>query len=137
MRRGREFYSGQYEKAIELHSNGISVKDIARELGVSYSTAYHWIKGIRKPDKGNVRDFVSHIEKSGPLPAVKIKDKFPKHNELFLIAEKRGIAIKRHIMSRGFGEYRTWYYLPGQEELLKKRLDELFTLIKRVKSRFI
>jgi hypothetical protein len=39
-------------------------------------------------------------------------------------------------MSRQFKEYRTWYYLSGQEELLKQRLDALFSAIKQVKSRF-
>ncbi len=136
MRRGREFYSEKYDKAVEMHRNGRTVKDIAKELGISYSAAYHWVKGIRQPDKGNVLQFHAYLQQNGPTPVIKVKEKFPKHNELFLISKSRGINIKRHVMNRRFGEYRTWYYLPGQEELLKQRLDELFLAIKRIKGKF-
>ncbi len=136
MRRGREFYSGQYEKAMELHSKGMKIKQIAKELGISYSAAYHWVRGIRQPDKGNITEFINYLQENGPMPVIKIKDKFPKHNELFLIASKRGIDIRRHTMGRQFKEYRTWYYLLGQEKILEQRLDALFSVIKQVKSKF-
>ena len=136
MRRGREFYSDKYEKAIQHYSKGMSIKEIAKELGISYSACYHWIKGLRQPEKGNVSQFLAYLEANGPIPAVKIKDRFPKHNELFLIASRRGLDVRRHTMSRQFSGYRTWYYLPGQEQLLQQRLDELFAAIRKVKSRF-
>ena len=136
MRRGREFYSTQYEKAIELHNKGLAIKNIAKELGISYSAAYHWVKGIRHPAKGNVIQFLAYLKENGPTPAIKIKDKFPKHNELFLIAKQRNLAIKRHVMGRQFKEYRTWYYLPGQENILQQRLDTLYSVIKQVKKKF-
>ncbi len=132
MRRGREFYSEKYDKAVELHNKGRSIKEIAAELNVSYSAAYHWIKGLRQPKTGNLTEFITYIEKSGPVPALVIKDEFPKHNELFLIAGKRGIDVRRHVMSKKLGEYRTWYYLPGQEEALQQRLDALFETIKKI-----
>ena len=135
MRRGREFYSGHYEKAIELHKKGMKIKDIARELGVSYSAAYHWAKGLRQPEKGNVSQFLDYLKENGPMPAIKIKERFQKHNELFLIAQRRGIDVRRHVMSRKFSEYKTWYYLDGQEELLQQRLDDLFSAIRKVKSK--
>ena len=136
MRRGREFYSDKYQKAMELYSKGTGIKQIAKELGVSYSACYHWVKGIRQPEKGNVAGFIDYIKTNGPMPAIKIKEKFPKHNELFLIANQRSLDVRRHTMSRQFSGYRTWYYLPGQEEQLKARLDKLFETIRKVKSRF-
>jgi hypothetical protein len=136
MRRGREFYSDKYEKALDMHVKGMEIKQIAKELGISYSACYHWIKGLRQPEKGNVVDFIDYIKTNGPMPAIKIKEKFPKHNELFLIANQRSLDVRRHTMSRQFHEYRTWYYLPGQEQALQQRLDELFAAIKKVKSKF-
>ena len=57
MRKGREFYSQNYEKVIELHKKGMSVKDIASRLNMSYSAVYHWTRGLRKPEKGNLLNF--------------------------------------------------------------------------------
>ena len=135
MRRGREFYSENYSKAVELYKQGLSVKQISSDLGLSYSAVYHWVKGLRSPEKGNITDFLYYLKKNGPMPVVKLKANFPKHNELFLTAEHRGLGVRRHTMARKFGEYNTWYYLPGQEVLLKERLDELFEVITKVKEK--
>jgi hypothetical protein len=124
VRKGRETYQQSYSKALELHARGKSVKEIAAELGVSYSAAYHWVRGIRKPEAGNVRDFESYLKDKGPSPAAEISKKFPKHNEIFHVAKERGIPVKRWVTSRPrtFGAYATWYYLSGQEAELKKRV---------------
>jgi len=61
------------------------------------------------------------------MPVIEVEKKFAKHNELFLMANRRGLKVKRHILQRKFKQYATWYYLEGQEPLLEKRLDELFS----------
>ena len=134
MRRGRETYGKKYEEAMALHKEGKSVNEIASSLGISYSAAYHWIKGLRKPEKGNVNEFVDYLRSEGPLPTIEVEKKFPKHNELFLMANKRGLTVKRHVLKRKFSKYAIWYYLDGQEELLEKRLNELFSTIEKVKK---
>ena len=50
LRRGRELYSKKYDEAMKLHTEGKSVNEIAAALGVSYSAAYHWINGFKKPE---------------------------------------------------------------------------------------
>jgi transposase len=32
-----------------IHRNGISIKIMAAEIGVSYHTAYYWMRGKKKP----------------------------------------------------------------------------------------
>ncbi|MEM7819813.1 MAG: helix-turn-helix domain-containing protein [Candidatus Aenigmatarchaeota archaeon] len=135
MRRGREFYSKNYEKVLELYNQGKSIKEISNQLNISYSCVYHWIKGLRKPDIGNINLFIDFIKNNGPIPIMNIKEKFPKHNELFLTASRRGLPIKRFMLGRKFGEYSTWYLLEGQEELLKDRIEELFLKIREFKER--
>ena len=130
MRKGREFYSETYEKALKLHKDGKSVKEVAEQLNISYSAAYHWIKGIRKPDTGNINEFVSFLKGNGPKPVLEMQEKFPKHNELFLTASRRGLPVKRLVLGRKFREYSTWYLLDGQEQLLEQRIEELFGKIK-------
>lgn len=137
MRRGREFYSGNYEKVISLHNKGLTVSEIASHLGISYSCAYHWVRGLRKPSGGRLNDFEGFLEKNGPVAVIEIKDKFPKHNELFLTACRRGLPIKRHVLGRRFGEYSTWYFLAGQEEKMKERIKELFDKYKELKEKLI
>ena len=135
MRRGRQLYGKLYDEAIKLHGEGKSVNDIAAQLGISYSAAYHWIKGIRKPEKGNVNEFDKYLQDNGPMPVIEVEKKFAKHNELFLMANRRGLKIKRHVLPRKYKTYATWYYLDGQEALLEKRLQELFSTIKTVKEK--
>ena len=127
MRKGREFYSKNYEKVMDLHKSGVSTRDIADRLGLSYSCIYHWVKGLRKPDTGNISDFENFLVKNGPTAVIDIKDSFPKHNELFLTASRRGLLVKRYALSRKFGEYSTWYFMAGQENELNSRLEELFS----------
>lgn len=134
MRRGRQLYSRKYEEAMKLHGDGKSVNEIAAQLGISYSAAYHWIKGLRKPEEGNLNVFEKHLQENGPLPAIEIAKTFPKHNELFLMSNKRSMKIKRRVLKRRYGDYATWYYLEGQEALLEERLAELFAKIEKVKG---
>lgn len=135
MRRGKEFYDRNYEKVMELHQQGMSVREIAAKLGMSYSAVYHWVRGLRKPSSGNVTEFLQHLKSKGPLPAAELKQEFPKHNELFLISGKRGEPVKRYVLDRKFGEYSTWYFLSGQEEVLRKRIRGMFETIKDFSSR--
>lgn len=134
MRKGREFYSKHYDRAVSMYKSGTSIKDIARQLGISYSAVYHWVRGIRKPESGNINEFVDFLQEQGPTPAGKIEEKFPKHNELFLIASRRSLPVKRLYLGRKFKEFSTWYLLDGQEELLKKRVENLFSKIEEFKS---
>ncbi|MFA4820372.1 MAG: helix-turn-helix domain-containing protein [Candidatus Aenigmatarchaeota archaeon] len=135
MRRGRQLYSKKYDEAIKLHSEGKSINDIAQQLDISYSAAYHWIKGLRKPELGNINEFEKFLQEKGPMPVIEIEKTFPKHNELFLMSNKRGTKIKRRILKRRFGSYATWYYLEGQETLLEQRLQELFDKVKDVREK--
>lgn len=132
MRRGKEFYDKNYQLAVKMHEQGLSVKEIAAKLNISYSAVYHWVKGLRKPSAGNVTEFLSFLKEKGPMPVAEIKGKFPKHNELFLISGKRGEPIRRYITDRRLEEYATWYFLEGQEQLLKERIKKMFGAIKRL-----
>ena len=134
MRKGREIYPEKYEQAVKLYKSGMPIKEIAEKLSISYSCAYHWAKGLRKPEEGNVAAFVALLRSSGPLPVVDIKEKFPKHNELFLIASRRGLPIMRRVLYRKLDDYSTWYFLPGQEKELDIRISQLYNKIKNVKE---
>ncbi|MBI2584141.1 MAG: helix-turn-helix domain-containing protein [Candidatus Aenigmarchaeota archaeon] len=127
MRQGREIYSDKYEIAIKLYKEGIDIPEIAKRLGISYSAAYHWVKGIRKPDTGNIKEFELFLKDNGPANAADVKSRFPKHNEIFLTAKKRGIIIGRYEMKnkKFFGESATWYFLKGQEDELKARIKQM------------
>lgn len=121
---------------MEMHKSGIGISDIASRLNMSYSAVYHWVKGLRKPGHGNIKEFESAVL-SGPVAAAEIKDEFPKHNELFLISAKRGLPLKRYMMGRRYGEYSTWYFAGGQEEKLKERLKEFFAKYKELREKLI
>ena len=135
MRRGRQLYGKKYEEALKLHSDGKSINEIAAALGVSYSAAYHWIKGLRKPESGNLNEFEKYLRESGPMPAIEIEKKFPKHNELFLMSNKRGMVIRRKILGRRFGGYAVWYYIDGQETRLDERTNELFAKVEETRKK--
>ncbi len=137
MRKGREFYPQLYDKAISLYKKGLSIKEIAQKLGISYSCAYHWIKGLRKPEQGNLLRFIDFIKKHGPIPVAEIKDHFPKHNELFLISSRRGLGIRRYTLKRKYGEYSTWYYFLGQEHFLEKKIKTLIEKYKENLEKFV
>jgi len=139
MRRGREFYSQNYQKVMELHGQGLSIKEIADKLGISYSAVYHWVKGLRKPEPGNLISFKKFLEKNGPTPVADIVVIFPKHNEIYHVAKSRGIDIQRYVIPKkvmNVGDYRTWYYLKGQENELKKRINELKEKYEKIVKRF-
>lgn len=135
LRKGRETYGKKYDEAMALHAQGKSPREIAAALGISYSAAYHWVKGLRTPEKGNVNEFIDYFRKEGPMPAIEVEKIFPKHNELFLMANKRGLTVKRHVLKRKFAKYSIWYYLDGQEALLETRLKELFDTIKNARDK--
>ena len=137
MRRGREFYSGRYDNVIKLHEKGFSVGEIASQLGVSYSCVYHWVRGLRKPSSGKLNEFEDFIRKGGPVSVMDIKEHFPKHNELFLTASRRGMPIKRYRMSRRLSDYSTWYFIEGLEAELKERIKELLDKYKELKEKLI
>lgn len=134
MRQGREIYSDKYEKALELYKQDKSVNEIAKELNVSYSAAYHWVKGLRKPEAGNVNEFVEFLRNNGPVAVFDIQERFPKHNELFLTASRRGLPLKRIVLGRKYKEYSTWYLLDGQETAAKQKIEQLFSKIKEFKN---
>ncbi|MBI4019305.1 MAG: helix-turn-helix domain-containing protein [Candidatus Aenigmarchaeota archaeon] len=136
MRQGRQAYPALYEKAVLLAGQGIAIKDIARQLGVSYSACYHWVNGLRKPDEGNLNSFVDEIKQNGPLPAASM-NKFPKHNELFLTASRRGMGIKRYMLPKKLGDYSTWYFVSGQEDKLKEGVLELVKKYKELKQELL
>lgn len=135
IRKGREFYGAKYEEALRLYEEGLSIKDIAKKLSISYSAAYHWIKGLRKPEKGNVNEFFQFIEKEGPVSAFSAEKKFPKHNELFLMASRRSLPMKRVYLGKKYKELATWYFVPGQESELEKRLESLFSDIEDARNK--
>jgi transposase len=137
MRRGRQHYSLLYEKTMALHKSGLGTREISEKLGISYSACYHWIKGLRKPDAGNLKEFEDYVTKNGPVAAADIKERFPKHNEIFLTASRRGMQIKRHRLPRKYGEYAVWYFVKGQEDALKADLEELFIKYKELRQRII
>ena len=137
IRKGREFYSGQYDNVIKLHEKGLTVSEIASQLGISYSCVYHWVKGLRKPSSGKLNDFEEVITKDGPISVMDIKERFPKHNELFLTASRRGLPIKRYRLGRKLGDYATWYFIEGQENELKERIKELLDKYKELKEKLI
>jgi len=136
-RRGREFYSKNYDEAINLYKNGSSVREIADKLKISYSCAYHWTRGLRKPETGNLLEFEKFLRENGPTPIIDIKERFPKHNELFLTASRRGMPIKRYVLSRRFGEFSTFYFISNQEKELRKRIKELMDKYKELRERVI
>ncbi len=135
LRRGREFYGNKYEEAVLLHGKGMGIRDIAKQLGVSYSTAYHWVKGLRKPEPGNVNEFVKFLGLNGPSAAVHVMRRFPKHNELFLMASRRGVPVKRAYLGKKYKELATWYYLVGQEKQLEERVCAVKQKVEALKAR--
>lgn len=135
LRKGRETYGAKYDEAIKLYEQGFTPKQVSEKLSISYSCAYHWVKGLRKPETGNVSLFVEHLQKNGPLPVVDVKQKFPKHNELFLIASRRGLPLARRVLDKSLADYSTWYFLKGQEEQLDSRIKMLQEKIRNVKER--
>jgi hypothetical protein len=134
LRKGREFYNQHYSRVIELYNSGLSASQIAKQLGISYSCVYHWTRGLRKPASGALVKFQTFLEK-GPSPVMEIKKHFPKHNELFLTARRRGLPVKRKILPRKFGQYALWYYIEAQENELKKQLAELVKKYKEVREK--
>lgn len=135
MRRGREYYGRKYEEALRLYKEGRSAGAIAKELGISYSAAYHWVRGLRKPGGGRVNAFVQFLKEKGPQPAEELGDFFPKHNDLFLIASRRGLPVKRLLLGRELKDYSTWYFLDGQEEEIRKRVGGMLEKIKEAKDK--
>ena len=135
LRRGREFYGKKVEEAVALYSQGVEIKEIASRLGISYSAAYHWVKGLRKPEAGNVNGFFAFLQSNGPSAALHIMKRFPKHNELFLMASRRGLGVKRIYLGRKYRELATWYYLEGQQRQLDAKIGEIRAKVTEARDR--
>ena len=137
IRKGKEFYYQQYEKAMQLHSYGKSAKEISLELNVSYSSVYTWIKG-KRIEKGSINELVEFLEKNGPSPVIFVKEMFPSHDDLYHTARERGIRIRRYCTkSKMFGNASNWYYLNEQEDELKKRILDMVKKYKELKEKFV
>lgn len=137
MRQGKELYTKKYDEAMGLFKKGMHPREIAEKLGISFSAVYSWTRKGKKPSSGIYEEFRNFLEENGPQPVLEIKKKFPKHSETYLTAKDRGIQIKRMKLSRLMADYSIWYYLPGQEEELKKRVDEVITRRKELQERFL
>lgn len=137
MRKGKEYYTKKYKKAKELHKQGLSIKKIAKKLNVSYSAAYAWIKKNRKPKKGQLVKFIEFLKENGPQTKPQLKKEFPKYNELYHIAVKRKKKVKRKILDPKYKQFRTWYYLKGQEKKLEKRINKLKQKYKQLKAKLL
>ncbi|MCD6215798.1 MAG: hypothetical protein B6U68_03030 [Candidatus Aenigmarchaeota archaeon ex4484_14] len=138
MRKGKEFYNKIYSQFLELAKKGASAKEISKSLNISYSTAYAWLVKKRKPKNSALMEFRNFLRKNGPTAASELKKKIPKHNEFYHISSKRGLGIRRmHIKGLRLGQYAYWYYLDGQEELLKKRIKSLVKKYKKAKEKII
>ncbi len=134
MRKTKEFYIEKYEKAIELWKKGLSIKNIASRLDVSYSAVYAWIKG-RKPVDSKIIKFIKFLKANGPTPLAEIKKKFPKHSEIYTTAVHRGFKILRYKLPRKFGDYSIWYLLPQQEANLKEEVEKFLKTFDKIKNR--
>ncbi|MFH1631196.1 MAG: helix-turn-helix domain-containing protein [Candidatus Aenigmatarchaeota archaeon] len=123
MRKTKEAYTDLYDKVNTLKKQGKTAPEIAKILGVSYSSANRWVKGTKR-EQSTITTFVEHIRKNGPTPIQDIQKMFKKHNELYLVARNRGLGIRRYTTSspRRLGNLSTWYYLKGQESELKIRV---------------
>jgi predicted transcriptional regulator len=137
MRKGREFYSQNYDEVMRLHREGMSVNDISKKMNMSYSCVYHWVKGLRKPEKGNLVSFESFLRQNGPTPVAELKDKFPKHNDFFLTALRRNMQLKRCVLPRKYGFYSTWYFIEGQENLLSERVKDMLVKYREAKEKIV
>lgn len=123
MRQGKEVYSKKHEEAMRLFEEGFHPKEIAEKLGISFSAVYSWTVKGKKPRPGIVEEFEKFIQTNGPTPLIEIAKIFPKHSEIFLMAQRRGIPIARKKLTRNMGEYYIWYYLKGQEKELEERME--------------
>ena len=132
MRGNKEIYSTLYPKVMEAYKNGEGIDSIVKKFNLSYSCVYHWIKGLRKPKNSRLNEFFNEIKNKGPKPVKDIEEFFPKHNELFLTASKRGFPVKRLEINKRFGKYSTWYFIPGQEKKLNSEIKYLFNKYKEV-----
>jgi len=134
----KDFYTKKYETSLQLHKQGKSISEIAKMLNISYSCAYHWINGLRKPKKDIITKFQNYLKKKGPTPVISIEKKFPKHNEIYNKAKKRNKQIKRYktTKSRTLGKNSVWYYLAGQENELKERILKMIRNYEQLKQEF-
>ncbi len=137
MRHGKESYSKKYEEALRLSEAGMSTKQIAEKLGVSFSAAYAWTKRGRKPEPGQLNEFEKFLKEQGPQPLLEVVKRFPKHSELFLTARQRGLPVARRKLPKIMGQYALWYYIKGQEDELKKRMNEVIERRNELKNEFI
>ena len=135
-RRGKDFYTKQYNDVMELVERGVPLQEIAQKTSLSYSCVYHWAKKIRKPETERLTVFFDFLQEHGPTPVAEIKDRFPKHNEIFLTCKRRGFPIKRFVMKSKVGDYGTWYYTEGQEDKLEEHVNSMVGTLKKIKETF-
>ncbi|MBI4894878.1 MAG: helix-turn-helix domain-containing protein [Candidatus Aenigmarchaeota archaeon] len=137
IRKGKDFYHNQYDKAMQMYRDGISIKDIANSLGISYSSVYSWTKG-KIPEEGKLNEFIAFLEKTGPSPVIVIREMFSSHDDLYQNSLKRGFNVKRYKTSlQKIGSAATWYYLEGQEDELKKRVLDMVKRYKELREKFV
>ena len=138
LRKGKDFYSNNYEKVLELQKQGKTIKEISKELDLSYSAIYNWIKG-KKPEKGSINKFIEFLQKNGPMPVIVIKELFPSYDDLYQSARKRGFNVNRYVTSskKILGKSSVWYYLDGQEAELKKRVLDMIKKYKELREKLI
>lgn len=99
MRRGKEFYSQNYKKALDLHERGIAIKDIAKTLGLSYSAVYSWVSKSRRPGKGALIKFKEVLRSRGPMPAALIK-KEKKSTMISIILLGNAVLVSKEGLSK-------------------------------------
>jgi transcriptional regulator with XRE-family HTH domain len=137
MRQGKESYSRKYEEALKLSEAGLSTKQVAEKLGVSFSAAYAWTKKGRKPEPGQLNEFADFLKENGPQPLLEVVKRFPKHSELFLTARQRRLPVARRKLPKIMGQYALWYYIKGQEPELEARMKEVIDRRQQLKNEFI
>lgn len=135
LRKGKNFYVESYMKVMELYEKGYGIKDIAKTVGISYSTCYAWISKRRSPKIDVATKFYEFLKEKGPSTAREIRNEFSKHSEIYLMANQRGFKINRYKLPRVFKEYAIWYYLDGQEKELLNRIKDIINKREELKNK--
>ena len=139
IRKGKDFYVKNYEKVMELHKQGLGIKEISEKLNMSYSAVYSWIKTGKIPEKDSINKFLEFLDKNGPTPVIVLKELFPSYDDLYQNARSRGFNVNRYSTSgkKALGKMSVWFYLDGQEEELKVRIIDMVKRYKELKEKLI
>ena len=131
MKGNLESYRDKYEEFISLMEEGKSLSEISRILGVGKSTLHYWkTRGKRETALEKLEKF---LREKGPSPLYIVKEKFPKHSELYTKSRARGSKIRKYDSGMK-PPLRHWYYLEGQEKELGKRVSEIRKKIEKAKQ---